>query len=130
MDAGLFFPERYLKGDDFASREVALTIRSVVVETLHGDSGDEDKCVIYFEETHAKAEREGRTKDQKRMVLSKSLFVDLTGLFGRETRDWHAKRVTFYRGKAVRGGKMVIRAKLAPVTATAAPTETTGDANV
>ena len=115
MDAGLFFPERYLKGDDFTARDVALTIRSVNQETLHGDAGDEDKIVMYFEEIHAKAEREGRVKDQKRMVLSKSLFVDFVSMFNsKETKDWHAKRVTFYRGKAVRGGKMVIRARVAP----------------
>ena len=114
MDAGLFFPERYLKGDDFTGREVTLTIRSVNQETLHGDTGDEDKIVFYFEEIHRKAESDGRVKDQKRMVLSKSLYVDFVTMFQyRETKDWHGKRITLYRGKAVKGGKMVIRARLA-----------------
>lgn len=127
MDAGLFFPERYLKGDDFTGREVTLTIRTVNVETLHGDAGDEDKIVMYFDEIHRKAEAENRVKDQKRMVLSKSLFVDFVSMFGtKETKDWHAKRVTFFRGKALKGGKMVIRARVASETQ---PTTTTGETN-
>jgi hypothetical protein len=119
MDASLFFPERYLKGDDFTAREVTLTIRTVNQETLHSEAGDESKIVLYFEEIHRKAESEGRVKDQKRMVLSKSLFVDFVTMFNsKETKDWHGKRITLYRGKAIKGGKMVIRARIAPETQT------------
>lgn len=125
MDASLHFPELYFKGDDFAGKEVTLTTRSIVVETLHGDAGDEDKIVLYFKETKAKAEREGRPKSEKRMVLSKTLYVDFVTMFNsKETKDWTDKRITFYRGKAIKGGKQVIRARLAPAaTSTSTSTE-------
>lgn len=117
MDSSLHFPALYFKGDDFASREITLTIRSVVLETLHGDAGDEDKIVVYFKETKARAEKDGRPKSEKRMVLSKTLYVDMVTMFNsKETRDWENKRITLYRGKAIKGGKMVIRAKLAGAT--------------
>lgn len=124
MDASLHFPELYFKGDDFASREITLTTRSIVVETLHGDAGDEDKIVLYFKETKAKAEREGRPKSEKRMVLSKTLYVDFVTMFNsKETKDWTDKKITFYRGKAIKGGKLVIRARLATTTDTTTTTE-------
>jgi hypothetical protein len=125
MDASLHFPDIYLKGDDFIGREVTLTIRAVVEETLHGTAGDEQKIVVYFVETKAKAERDGRPKNEKRVVLSKSLFVDLAGMFGKETKAWEKQRVTFFRGKAISGPKLVIRAKPAAAPSTAPSNEQT-----
>lgn len=130
MDASKFFPELYFKGDDFTGREVDLTTRAVVVETLHGDRGDEDKIVVYFDETLAKATADGRPTSEKRMVLSKTLYVDFVTMFNsKETEAWKGKKITLYRGKSVKGGKMVIRARIAvprstPATTTPAKPET------
>jgi hypothetical protein len=125
MDASLHFPQLYFKGDDFKAREVTLTVRSVVVETLHGDAGDEDKIVVYFVETKAKAERDGRPKSEKRLVLSKTLFVDFVSAWGKETKDWEKRRVTLWYGKAIKGGKMVVRMKPAAAVETVAVTTET-----
>jgi hypothetical protein len=125
MDASLQFPELYLKGDDFTGRDVTLTIRAIRQESLHSEKGDEDKIVMYFEETFAKAQREGRPKSEKRIVLSKSLYVDFVGMFdSKETDNWRG-RVTFFRAKAVAGGKMVIRARAANQTEPQPPTTET-----
>lgn len=115
MDIDLLFPEKYLKGDDFINREVTLTIRNVIQDDLFIPSAGkkQPKAVVFFEELHAKAEAIGRVDDQKRIIISKTLKLDIVTLFGKETKAWHGKRLTLYRGPAVAGGKMVIRARLA-----------------
>jgi hypothetical protein len=122
VDASEFFPELYFKGDDFATREATLTIRQVVVEELHGNKGPENKIVVYFDETRAHAQKKGNPKAEKRMIVSKSLYVDFVAALGKQTSEWEKKRFTFYRAKQVgSGGKLVIRAR--PATAETQQTE-------
>jgi hypothetical protein len=112
VDASEFFPELYLKGDDFATREVTMTIRQVVVETLHGNKGPEEKIVMYFDETRAAALKKGKPQHEKRIIASKSLYVDFVAAMGKQTSTWETKRFTFYRAKQVGSGtKLVIRAR-------------------
>jgi hypothetical protein len=130
MDSRLLFPEKYLKSDDFAGREVTFTIREAKSEMLHKPKGEEEAIVLYFEELHAKALATGRPQNQKRIALGKTLQRDLESVLGSSmTEDWKGRRVTFFRGPALAGGKQCIRAKaaapLASAPTTTTPTDTT-----
>lgn len=94
MDVRLLFPSLYLSAPDFRGRDAALTISRVVVEGLKTDRGTEQKPVVFFEETRAKAQANG-TKE-KRLVLNKTNAKIIAGLYGFEVDHWRGKRITLY----------------------------------
>ena len=101
INSDLFFPERYLKGSDVLRArdgEVTLTICDVQVERIVGTQGKSDDCiVIFFEETRAKAKREGiKPDDEKRYILTRPVKKVLTAMFGPDTDAWIGEKITIY----------------------------------
>lgn len=92
----LLFPSLYIKAADLQGRDVTLTIRKIVVEGLNraGTSKKEDRPIVYFEETAAKAKRTG--KDEKRMVMNKTNARAIASHYGVDTDDWIGKKITLY----------------------------------
>lgn len=94
MDYRLLFPSLYLSSADLHGKDVPLTIRRVVVETLKTERGDEKKPVVYFEETAKKAAESG-TKE-KRLVLNKTNARSIASQHGNEIDNWAGKKITLY----------------------------------
>ncbi len=88
MDFDLLYPGRFLKsakfkkGDRFV--DVTLTIEKVFVEELEGDKGKKQKGIVAFV---------GKTLQ---LVLNRTNGEALKAMFGRETDNWHGKRVTLW----------------------------------
>lgn len=97
MNVRLLFPSRYLCAADLHDKDVHLTIAELKVEDLQVKGGDsERKPVLYFEETRAKAEKQGNPKKEKRLVLNKTNALQIAALHGTETDEWVGKRITLY----------------------------------
>lgn len=119
VHARKFFPEIFLNAENL-KQPVKLTICEANVELLKSERGEEQKIVLYFAETRAKAEREGDRKKERRIALGKSLLKDFETLTGTDdTSVWVGKAFMFFPGKAIKGGQTCIRARA--VTATTAP---------
>lgn len=97
VDATLLFPEIYLSGEDFAGKEVVVTIYRVQAEKLRDSTGaEEPHLLVYFEEARdAAAERE-QPNSEKRWVITKPCARILVRMLGKETDGWIGKRVTLY----------------------------------
>jgi hypothetical protein len=78
------FPGRFLKSGEFQGRDATLTIRDIDLEEMEERKGVKTKCILSFRET------------KKQLVLNRTNGECLKGMFGRATRDWIGKRVTFY----------------------------------
>lgn len=94
MHYKLLYPSTYLSSADLLEKDVTLTIKRVVVEELRSEGGSEDKPVVYFEETAAKAKSTG-TKE-KRLVLNKTNATTIASIHGNEVDDWKGKRITLF----------------------------------
>lgn len=94
MNVKLLFPSLYLGAHDLNGQDAHLTMRRVVVEDLRSEGGTEKKPILYFQETKARAERDG-TKE-KRLVLNKTNAMQIAKLHGSEVDDWKGKRITLY----------------------------------
>ena len=95
MHFKLLHPSRFLGSQDLNGKEVALTIRRVIVEDLPVSGGKtERKPIVYFVETKAKAERDNT--EEKTLVLNRTNAKVIAKMYGPEVNDWTGKRVTFY----------------------------------
>ncbi len=131
MDIRLLFPTLYLAAPDFKGRDAVLTIARVSVDNLKAEGGKTTKkAVVYFEETHKKAEAGGDVEKEKRLVLNKTNARTIAAMYGWEADAWKGKRITLYPTRCDAFGKTVdcIRVRdvepPAPVTEPAAATTT------
>jgi len=89
----------YLKAADLGGKPLAVTITTVKVE----DVGDDQKPVIYFDESH------------KGLVLNRTNADSLTELFGTDETDaWTGKSVALLPAKTMFGGKKVDCIRIGP----------------
>lgn len=87
MNINKLFPSRFIKADDLGGKHIALTIARVVLEKVHGESGEEDKPIVYFKEA------------KKGLLINKTNAFTIGGLYGPETDNWTGKRITLYSTK-------------------------------
>jgi len=78
------YPARFLKAGEFGGRDVTLTISSVFLEELEGETGKKMKAILGFAGT------------PKQLVLNKTNGLCIKAMFGVETDAWRGKRVTLY----------------------------------
>lgn len=89
------FPSRYISKDDVQNPVVAI-IDTVRFDTIKGDSGDEDKPVVYFR------------GDVKPMILNNTNWMTIEDAYGQESDDWAGKPIEMYCDPGVMfGGKRV-----------------------
>lgn len=121
MDFRLLYPNLFISGVELRGKDVTLTIRKVVVETLKSERGEEKKPVVYFEETRKKAEQDGDVSKEKRLVMNKTNAVTIASIYGNEIDNWKGKQITLYATPVAAFGKTsdAIRVRpVAPATAT------------
>lgn len=78
------YPARFLKAGELGGKDVTLTISSVFLEELDGETGKKMKAIVSFVGT------------QKQLVLNKTNGLCVKAMFGVETESWKGKRVTLY----------------------------------
>jgi hypothetical protein len=79
------FPSKYLKAEDIGKREVSVTIRKVVVETIKGKDGSEDKYVVYFD---------GK---QKGLILNKTNATKIAAIAKQpDSKNWAGVDIVLY----------------------------------
>jgi hypothetical protein len=117
-DMTLLYPSLYLKAADLQGKDLTLTIREVVVgEELKTERGADRVQIIYFEETRAKAERDGVPAKEKRLVLNKSNNLIICGLYGKDGNKWGGKRITLYAAPYKSEGRIAVRPVVPPAPA-------------
>lgn len=84
VDFDELYPGRFIKAGELQGKKVTLTIQSVDLDELEGDSGKKIKGIISFAETG------------KALVLNKTNGLCLRAMFGRKIAEWEGKRVTVY----------------------------------
>lgn len=107
------FPSLYLGAHDLQGKEVALTIRRVVVEELKTSGGSERKPTVYFQETQAKAAQ--NKTEEKRLVLNKTNAKSIAKMYGPEVNDWVGKRITVFSARVAAFGEEVDAIRVRPV---------------
>lgn len=122
MDVRLLFPSLYLSAPDLRGEDRTLTIRAVAVDELKTSAGTEKKPCVYFEETKAAAERDG--KKERRLVLNKTNAMTVASLYGYEVDEWVGKRITLFPTQADAFGKTVDCIRIRPTVPPAPTTET------
>jgi len=85
------FPSRYLGKDDL-TEPVRDTIADVRMETIKGDSADEDKAVLVLD-------------NLKPLILNNTNWETLEGAYGEDTDGWAGKPVEMYIDPGVMYGK-------------------------
>lgn len=104
-DYDQLYPGRFLKWRLFGGKDVTLTISDVMLETMPGKKGPEEKAILAFRQT------------TKQLVLCRTNGECVKGMFGRKPREWIGKRVTFFPDPTVKVGQEVkggIRVKGSP----------------
>jgi hypothetical protein len=76
------YPGRFIKTGDLKGKNVTLTIASVDLDELEGETGKKIKGVIGFERT------------EKQLALNKTNGICLKEMFGKKVQEWVGKRVT------------------------------------
>jgi hypothetical protein len=79
------FDSKYIGAWDLVGRDVVVTISKVQGTTIVGEGGKTDKKpMVWFE---------GK---EKSMVFNKTNCAIVSGMYGRDTKDWVGKRITIY----------------------------------
>lgn len=79
------FPSKYLKAEDIGNREVRVTIRKVVSETIKGKDGSEDRHVVYFD---------GKKKG---LILNKTNGKAIAAIAKKpNSKDWSGVDIVLY----------------------------------
>lgn len=98
MKMNQVFQGKYLKSDSDEIPEdgdTVVTIRVVVMETLRGDNGDEEKPVMYFNEY------------EKGMVVNKTNWGIISKALGSdESEDWPGRQIALYSADVQFGSEM------------------------
>jgi hypothetical protein len=76
------YPGRFIKTGDLKGKNVTLTIASVDLDELEGETGKKVKGVISFERT------------EKQLALNKTNGICLKEMFGKKVQEWVGKRIT------------------------------------
>lgn len=91
------FPGRFLKAIDFKDREVTLKITGIDDEEMPDKKGTiikkGERFTVKYLLSLARADG---TPVEKMICLNKTNATCLKGMFGRKTKNWVGKRVTFY----------------------------------
>lgn len=85
---------QYLEGDMLQGKTQTMTIKGFGFELVASERGEENKCVLSFNET------------DKSMILNKTNAKELAKLFGPETDEWVGKRVQLYTERVKAFGKV------------------------
>ena len=105
MKISAIFPKKYAGGEDLAGKTVSLTVKTVVMESMHANPGTpaESKPVLYFE--HA----------VKGIILNPTLARQIAAILGDDTDTWTSQRISIYPVPMRVAGKdrIAIRAKTA-----------------
>lgn len=112
MHFKLLYPSNYLGAHDLKGKDVALTIRHVVVEELKTERGTERKPVLYFVETQ-RAAAASKT-EEKRLVLNKTNAVTIAAMYGPEVTDWAGKRIVLHSATVEAFGKSTEAIRVRP----------------
>jgi hypothetical protein len=86
-DYDQLYPNRFIKGAEFRGKAVTLTIIDIAKEEFEdkkGKNGKALKVVLTFKET------------ERQLLANKLNCTAIMLMFGRNTKDWRGKRVTFY----------------------------------
>jgi hypothetical protein len=78
------YPNRFLKGVQFKGRPVTLTIVGIEKEELGAEEQKKTKVILSFKET------------KLQLIANKLNCTAIMLMFGRNTKDWLHKRVTFH----------------------------------
>jgi hypothetical protein len=84
VDFDELYPGRFLKAGELQGKQATLTIQSVDIDELEGDTGKKVKGVISFEKT------------AKQLCLNKTNGLCIRAMFGRKLADWVGKRITLF----------------------------------
>jgi hypothetical protein len=84
VDWDELYPGRFLKAGELKGKNVTLRIKSVDLEKLVGDKGEQTKGVLTFEKT------------DKHLALNKTNGICLKEMFGKKVQEWVGKRVTLF----------------------------------
>lgn len=113
MNANDVFPSRFLKADD-VDGELTVTILGIELETLKNrDRKDEQKAVCKFAEAGVKP-----------LILNKTNWGIIAGLYGKDSDDWERQRITLYTTDVEAFGEKVRAVRVRdrkPVAARPAP---------
>lgn len=98
-----FFTEgKYLKHQEL-NGDTLMTIKEVKRETLEGEGGEQEKWVVYFEET------------KKGLALNATNGKTLCKLFGDEMDHWVGKQITLFVKEDVEfAGELVSAIRVRP----------------
>lgn len=88
------YPGRFIKGDMFKGKAATLTITDIDREEITDPKGKKSmKVILYFKER------------DRHLITNKLNCIALMLMFGKNTKDWRGKRVTFYGEKGTWFGK-------------------------
>jgi SpoIID/LytB domain protein len=101
MNINAAFPSTYLKAADLQGKRVVVGIDRVSIEEV----GGEHKPVVYF------------IGKDRGLILNKTNGNIIAEMYGPETDDWHAQKITLYPARVEFQGKIVdaIRVHLDPM---------------
>jgi hypothetical protein len=101
MNINAAFPSTYLKAADLQGKRVVVGIDRVSIEEV----GGEHKPVVYF------------IGKDRGLILNKTNGNIIAEMYGPETDDWHAQKITLYPTRVEFQGKIVdaIRVHLDPM---------------
>ena len=108
MNIDTAFPSKYLKAADIGDSDMALTIRSVEIETIGQGEDADSKPILYFNET------------EKGLVLNKTNSTTIKGLYSAETDNWIGKAIALFSTEVDYAGKQTLALRVrmkAPVKA-------------
>lgn len=106
IDFDELFPGRFIKAGEFKGKDVTLTIDAIHLEDLPQDKGGEKtRGIISFRES------------KKQWVLNRTNAECLKAMWGRDTKEWIAKRVTLFPTmvQVGRGKELAVRVKGSPM---------------
>ncbi len=87
------FPSQYLSKDDVSAGPIRRTIADVQMQTIKGDTGEEDKPVMVFAEAGSKG-----------MVLNNTNWETIAVAYGDDTEAWKGQAIELYLDPGVMFG--------------------------
>jgi hypothetical protein len=99
LNGKLLHPTEYIAAEECRDKfgrpiDITLTIKSIAIEAIKTEDGEEPKPIMRFEET------------AKKMVLNRTNSDTIAELYGTEASAWPGKRITIYPTKVKAWGEM------------------------
>jgi hypothetical protein len=94
LTRGQAFPSRYIGKEDVLTNSIVATIKIVLLETVKGDGGDEDKVVLHFSD------------NTKPMICNNTNWSAIEDAYGPDSDGWIGKSIEIYHDPGITfGGK-------------------------